>query len=145
MGMSLTISAVPRQRSHSQVRLLRDSMITFCCLIFETPPTWRDRYPYLYPSGTRWPSYTPRYWVPFSSPPTTRRDTVEVIDSALIRVWTSSPSRSRLYLRTDHIENTVPLLLYQCCVGVCCCGNVFTEPLPRNGSGMFPYLEVVAW
>jgi hypothetical protein len=24
---------------------------------------------------TGWPSYTPRYWVPFSSPPTTRRAT----------------------------------------------------------------------
>jgi hypothetical protein len=31
----------------------------------ETPPTWRARSPYLYPSGIGWPSYTPRYWVPF--------------------------------------------------------------------------------
>jgi hypothetical protein len=35
---------------------------------------------------------------------------------------------------TDHIENTVPLLLYHCSVRVCCCRNVFTELLPRNGS-----------
>jgi hypothetical protein len=27
---------------------------------------------------SQWPSYTPRHWVPFSSPPTTRRATVEV-------------------------------------------------------------------
>jgi hypothetical protein len=26
-------------------------------------PTWRARSPYLYPPGTRWPSYTPRHWV----------------------------------------------------------------------------------
>jgi hypothetical protein len=26
---------------------------------FETPPTWSARSPYLYPPGTRWPSYTP--------------------------------------------------------------------------------------
>jgi hypothetical protein len=29
---------------------------------------------------TRWPSYTPRRWVPFSFPPTTRWATVEVFD-----------------------------------------------------------------
>jgi hypothetical protein len=25
------------------------------------PPTWRARFPYLYPPGTGWPSYTPGY------------------------------------------------------------------------------------
>jgi hypothetical protein len=40
---------------------------------FETLPTWRARFPYLYPSGTGWPSYTPGYWVPFLSPVTTLR------------------------------------------------------------------------
>jgi hypothetical protein len=46
------------------------------CLRFETPPTWRARSPYLYPPGTGWPSYTPRHWVTFSSPSTTRGTTV---------------------------------------------------------------------
>jgi hypothetical protein len=41
------------------------------------PPTWRARSPYLYPPGTRWPSYTPKHWVPFSSPLMTRRDPTE--------------------------------------------------------------------
>jgi hypothetical protein len=45
----------------------------FYCPRFEIPPTWRARSLYLYRSGTRWISYTPRHWVPFSSPPTTRR------------------------------------------------------------------------
>jgi hypothetical protein len=53
-------------------------MTIFCCLRFETPHTWRARSPYLYPPGTGCPSYTPRYLVPFSSPPMTRRVTVEV-------------------------------------------------------------------
>jgi hypothetical protein len=35
---------------------------------FETTPTWRARFPYLFPSGTGWPSYTPGHWVPFLSP-----------------------------------------------------------------------------
>jgi hypothetical protein len=74
MVLSFTIDAGPRQHSHSQVRVPRD------CLRFQTPPTWRARSPYLYPPGTGWPSYTPRHGVPFSSPPTTRRVTVEVFD-----------------------------------------------------------------
>jgi hypothetical protein len=35
--------------------------------------------------GTGWPGYTPRHWVPFSSPPTTRRATVEVFDPTSTR------------------------------------------------------------
>jgi hypothetical protein len=50
-------------------------MTTFYCIRFETPPTWRARSPYLFPSGRWWPSYTPRHWIPFSSPPTTLRAT----------------------------------------------------------------------
>jgi hypothetical protein len=48
-------------------------MTTFYCLRFETPSTWSSRFPYLHPTGTDWPSYTPRHWVPFSSPHTTRQ------------------------------------------------------------------------
>jgi hypothetical protein len=76
MGLSFTIAAGPRQRSHSRVWL----MTTFYCLRFETCPTWRARSPYLYHPGRGWPTYIPRHWVPFSSPPTTRRATVEVFD-----------------------------------------------------------------
>jgi hypothetical protein len=50
-------------------------MTIFYCLRFETPPTWRARSPYLYPPGTGRPGYTPRHWVPFSSPSATRRAT----------------------------------------------------------------------
>jgi hypothetical protein len=60
-------------------------MTTFYCLRYETPPTWRATSPYLYPPGTEWPSYTPRHWFPSSSPPTTRRATVEVFDPASTR------------------------------------------------------------
>jgi hypothetical protein len=42
------------------------------------PPTWRTRSLYLCSLVTGWPSYTPRHRVPFSSPSTTRRATVEV-------------------------------------------------------------------
>jgi hypothetical protein len=55
-------------------------MTTFYYLRFETPPNWRTRSPYLYPPDTEWPSYTPRRWVTCSSPPTSRRVTVEVFE-----------------------------------------------------------------
>jgi hypothetical protein len=32
--------------------------------------------------------------------------------------------------------------LSYCSVRVCCCGNVFTEPLPRNGPGIFSYMAI---
>jgi hypothetical protein len=86
MGLSFTISAVPRQRSHSRARVPRDSTIIFYPLRFETPPTLRARFPYLYPPGTGWPGYNPRHWVPFSSSSTTRRARVEIFESASARV-----------------------------------------------------------
>jgi hypothetical protein len=62
-----------------------DSRPNFIVRILETPPTWRARSLYLYPPGTGWSSYTPGHWVPFPSPLTTRRATVEVFYSASTR------------------------------------------------------------
>jgi hypothetical protein len=77
-------------------------MFIFYCLRFESLPTWRVRSPYLYPPGTEWPSYSPRHWVSFSSPPTTRRVTVEVFEPAYTREELSSHSRI-LSVWTTHI------------------------------------------
>jgi hypothetical protein len=33
------------------------------CLNWDPPPTWRARFPYLYPPGAGWPSYTPGHRV----------------------------------------------------------------------------------
>jgi hypothetical protein len=65
-----------------------------------TPPTWKAGSPYLYPLGMGWPTYTPRDWAPFSSPPTTRRAAVEVFEPASIRVCLLS-SQSQSYVTTD--------------------------------------------
>jgi hypothetical protein len=117
-------------------------MTIFYCLRFETPPTWRVSFPYLYPPGTGWPSYGPRHWVPFSSPPTTRRATVV---SELLR---SSSSRVALYnIRADRTENPVVFLVsadrtenisrgFYCCVSTNCHRDVFTSALRSNGSGL---------
>jgi hypothetical protein len=61
-GLPFTIAAGALQRSHSWVRVPRDSWPYYCPRL-ETPPTWRARSPYLYPPGTGWPSYIPRHWV----------------------------------------------------------------------------------
>jgi hypothetical protein len=37
----------------------------FYCLWFESPPTWKARFPYLYSPGTGWLSYTPGIGFPF--------------------------------------------------------------------------------
>jgi hypothetical protein len=62
-------------------------MTIFYYLKFETPPTWRARSSYLYPPGTGWPSYIHRHWVPFSSPPMTRRAAVEVFEPSTTQAW----------------------------------------------------------
>jgi hypothetical protein len=43
------------------------------------------RSPYLYPPGNGWLNCTPRHWVPFPSPFTTRRATAEVFEPASTR------------------------------------------------------------
>jgi hypothetical protein len=95
MGLSFTIAAGPCQRSHSGQSPA--GFMTFYCLTFETPPTWRARSPYLYTPGTGWPGYTSRHWVPFSSPLMTCRTTVEVFDFASTpSTLSKSKSKSKL-------------------------------------------------
>jgi hypothetical protein len=65
------------QCNHSIVRVARNPKPYFT-VSSETPPAWRVRFPYLYPAGTGWPSYTPGHWEPFTSSFTTRKATVEV-------------------------------------------------------------------
>jgi hypothetical protein len=124
MGLSFTIACGPRQRSHSRVRI----MTIFYCLRFETPQTWRARSPYLYLPGTGWPSYTPRDWVPFSPPPTTRRATVEVFEPASTQgseAWTSKSyhkASDRTSQETHYVSATKPnrLMLFREIIAVYC-------------------------
>jgi hypothetical protein len=60
-------------------------LIIFWCLIFEVPPIWRANSLYSYPPGTGCPTYTPRKYVRFSSPPTTYRAVVDVFETASTR------------------------------------------------------------
>jgi hypothetical protein len=79
----------------------------FHSLRIKTPPTWRARSPYLYPPGTGWPSYTTRHRVPFSSPPTTRRATVEIFQPASTRdcpLTRLTESQSQSYFATGGLS-----------------------------------------
>jgi hypothetical protein len=53
-------------------------MVIFYCLNFETRPTSRVRFLYLFPLGIGWPSYIPGTGFTFLSTVTTRRATVDV-------------------------------------------------------------------
>jgi hypothetical protein len=88
-GLSFTIASGPRQLSHSQVWVLWESWPYFTVSDSRLPPTWRARSQYLYPPGTVCPSYIPRHWVPFLSPPMTCRATMGVFESAVTRGWLS--------------------------------------------------------
>jgi hypothetical protein len=71
------IASGPCQSSHSWVEVPQNSRPYFT-VSFETPSTWRARFPYLYPPRTGLPNYTAGLWVPFMPPLTTRRAAVEV-------------------------------------------------------------------
>jgi hypothetical protein len=81
-GLSFTIAAGPRQRSHSRVRV-----------------PWASR-----------PYFTVSDWrLLFSSPPTTRRNTVEVFDPASTRDKTRRPLLNYLYSLEADPEKIRPL------------------------------------
>jgi hypothetical protein len=107
-GLPYTIAAGPRHRSHSRVRFPRDSWPYFA-VWFKTSPTWRTRSPPFMSPGTGWPDYTPRYWVPFSSPPTTRRAAVEVFEHASTWGLTHCQCQSQNYFTTGGLPpNSLP-------------------------------------
>jgi hypothetical protein len=55
----------------------RAEPVTILYYLIWNSPNLKARFPYLYPPGTGWSSYTPRHWVLFTSSLTTRRATVE--------------------------------------------------------------------
>jgi hypothetical protein len=102
MGLLCTIMLVSPAQSFSG-QSPGGFMTIFYCLRFETCPNWRARSLYLHHPWTGWPIYIPRHWIPFSSPPTTRRVTVEVFYAASTRIsctaLTNCPA-SNIYART---------------------------------------------
>jgi hypothetical protein len=113
MSLSFTIVAGPRQRSHSQVRVLRDSL------------------PYFTVSDSR-VTQPGGLWLAFSSPRTTRRAPMEVFDPASIRDLSSSTTLfCATYIASRRIHRKHVHFL---AMDVCCCPeHASTGPLPSNG------------
>jgi hypothetical protein len=63
--------------------------------------------PYIYPLGTEWPRYNPRHWVPFPSPLTACRATVEVF----------YPASTRECIVIEVEVNLWPTVSRQACLG----------------------------
>jgi hypothetical protein len=108
-----TIASGPCQSSHSWVEVPQNSPPYFT-VSSETPPTWRARSLYLYPPWTRWPSYTPRHWVPFSRLLRLTGTTVEVLYMSHVLCICNIYNNSIVATHgccSDYIENIVPLVL----------------------------------
>jgi hypothetical protein len=72
-ALSLTRGRVCNLQCNHSIVLVVQNPKPYFTVSSETPPTWRARFPYLYPPRTGWPSYTPGHWVPFTLSLTTRR------------------------------------------------------------------------
>jgi hypothetical protein len=101
-----TIAAGPRQRSYfgSESRGTRDHILLSQ---IRDSHNLEVQIPLLIFPGTQLPSYTPRQWVPFPSPPSTRKATLEVFEPASTRGPRFPTARASLYsLVADNTENT---------------------------------------
>jgi hypothetical protein len=87
-----------RAHDHSLLSQIRDS------------PNLEASSPYLYPSGRGWPSYNPRHWIPFTSPLTTRRTTVEVIRTLLRTLEKQSAITWRINSRRTEYKTSPQIL-----------------------------------
>jgi hypothetical protein len=113
-------------------------MTTFDSLRFETPQPGTHAH-LLYLPGAGWPSYHPRDWVPFSSPPTTGIATVEIFETASTLLLTWCPS----YITPWHgplRKHSSSFLHLIVAMGTC----IFAKPVLCNDSCVFSYLAVAA-
>jgi hypothetical protein len=74
------IAAGPRQRSHSQVRVPRDSLPHFTVSDSRLPQSGGSDPRIYIPQEQGGPVIPPRHWVPFLSSPTSHRTTMEVLE-----------------------------------------------------------------
>jgi hypothetical protein len=116
MGLSLSVVAASTVQSFSGMN------------IFLTPPTGGGQVPVFISPKTGWPSYTPRHWGPFSSPPTACTAMVEEFEPASIRGFGFGISPLGRHLRKQCFQQ-----FFYCCVYISVAKKTFTEPLPSNG------------
>jgi hypothetical protein len=99
-GLSFTISAGPRQRSQSRVRVSWDYDHILLSQIRDFPNLEGQVPVFISPANRLVQLYTPRHWVPFSSPPSTRWATVEVFEAASTPAEINVTFYTRIYVVT---------------------------------------------
>jgi hypothetical protein len=83
----------------------RRLMTMFLLFQIRDSPKLDGQDPVFISPGTGWPSYTPRQWVPFSSPLSTHRATVEVFDPAFTRSFVYDQSVDNIVC-FEHLSDT---------------------------------------
>jgi hypothetical protein len=146
MGLSFTIDAGLRQRSHSQVRVPRDSWphFTVCDL---RPSQAQGQVPVL---------ISPRNKVAQLCSQAMGSLFVASYDSQsyggvfrpLLHTW-FPPTLTSIVLLITPLHGPSRKRRFQqylyCCMSIRCRGNMFTEPLPRNGSIRYNYEISAHW
>jgi hypothetical protein len=129
MGLSFTIPAGPRQSSHFQIRVPRDSCPYFT-LRFETPPTWRARSLYLvYPPGTGWPGYTPVVFNIIHRHGSHRKHPVSIVVVQLFHL----PSNGLRNTVSNSNSFVVEACLPRCCIATAVVSLLVSSSLPSSG------------
>jgi hypothetical protein len=103
--------------------------ILFYCLRFKNPPIWMASSPYLDLPGSGWPSYTPRHYVPFLSPPTTHKAMVEIFNFACTQDSTSNSTTSPHFVAPTQTTQKMSLPLLHI---LSLENSVSTELFPSN-------------
>jgi hypothetical protein len=123
MGLSFTIAAGSRQRTHSQVRVPRDSQPHFVVSDSRLPQPGGSG-PRIYISQEqREPVMPSDTGLLFSSSPTARRATRDILN----------PPQISLNCRANCLQDNSSALTTQKTQRLCCCRDVFTAPLYSNG------------
>jgi hypothetical protein len=105
MGLSFTIAAGPRQRSHSRVRIPRDTRPRFTVSDSRFPQLGGPDPSICIPQEKGWPSYTPRHWVRHSSDNPS-------IDPLLCILWRIDPLLGNA--RNAHAANSTGAVFSLC-------------------------------
>jgi hypothetical protein len=113
MGLLFTIAAGLRQRSHCQVESRRAHDQILLSQIRDSPKL-ESQVPVNISPRNRVAHLYPRQWVPFSSPPTTRRATVEVFDPNSTRdLYTEEFLKPNIYKFSSYLTGNTLCLRYR--------------------------------
>jgi hypothetical protein len=150
LGLSFTIAAEFSPAQSSQGPSPAGLMTIFYSLIFETPPTWRARSPYLHPQKKRVASLYPQalgslFVASYDSQSygggvRPRLHTEDSSTCSQRKGYTNKCTNSPLIPHEPHRKQRVHQFFYYC-MFIHCLSNTFTEPLPSNYRDMHRHTD----